>query len=166
MKTGSLALAALAVLSFAISSGCNQSNAAPPPGSQPGAGAESTPVGRGPRAEGDAWVAEMKAGGPYKATEQGTVEITVAPKAGYHINAQYPYKFKGLDPAPDGITYPKPIMKREDGTFDDKKGTFKFPFVAAKAGKAKVIGTLHLSVCSDANCVMEKQELEVEVDVK
>ncbi len=40
------------------------------------------------------------------------------------------------------------------------------PFVAAKAGKATISGTLLLSVCSDANCIMDKVPLELTVDVK
>lgn len=166
MKNGTLCLAALSGLTFAISFGCAQSDAAPPPSRE--AVAESTPAGiaKGPRVDAENYTAEIKASGTYKAGQEGTVEITIVPKGVYKINNQYPYKFKTPDPAPEGVTYPKKILKREDGSFDDKKGSFKLPFVAAKPGKAKVLGTLYLSVCSDANCLMEKQELEVEVDVK
>jgi hypothetical protein len=38
--------------------------------------------------------------------------------------------------------------------------------VAAKPGKYAIAGTLFLSVCSDANCIMDKVPLEVSVDVK
>jgi hypothetical protein len=57
-------------------------------------------------------------------------------------------------------------MRREDGDVSDKGATFKVPFVAARAGKAIVAGTFSFSVCSDANCLMEKVELEVEVEAK
>jgi hypothetical protein len=163
MKNGTLCLAAMSALTFAISFGCSQSDAAPPPRA---AGPESTEVAKGPKVDAENYPAEMRTSGAYKAGTEGTVEITIVPKGTYHINNQYPYKFKAADPAPEGVTFPKKILKREDGTFDDKKGSFKLPFVVAKPGKAKIVGTLHLSVCSDANCVMEKQELEVEVDVK
>ncbi len=123
-------------------------------------------VAGNPHVETDTYVAEIKAAGAYKAGEQGVVEVTLAPKGAYHINGEYPYKFKAADPAPDGVTYPRPILARADGTFDTTKGTFKFPFVASKPGKVTVGGTLHLSVCSDANCVMDKAQLEVQLDVK
>ena len=64
------------------------------------------------------------------------------------------------------MTFPKPILQRADGSFEEKKGYFKVPFTAAKAGKVTLGGTLYLSVCSDANCIMDKVPLEVAVDVK
>jgi hypothetical protein len=156
-------LAALSGLSFALASGCGRSEAA----TQRASGETSaTAPGKGPRVDAEAYTVEMKTTGPYAAGKEGTVEVTIVPKDKYHINAQYPYKFKLVDPAPEGVAFPKPILKREDGTFEEKKGTFKVPFVASKAGKAKLSGTLSMSVCSDANCLMEKVDLEVDVDVK
>ncbi len=38
--------------------------------------------------------------------------------------------------------------------------------MAAKSGKVTIAGTLSLSVCSDANCIMDKVPLELAVDVK
>ena len=86
-------------------------------------------------------------------------------KNGHHTNAQYPYKFK-LDAAPEGVTFPKPILQRADGTFDETKGHFKVPFTAAKPGKVTISGTLYLSVCSDAHCIIEKEPLQLPVDVQ
>ncbi len=118
------------------------------------------------RADTETYTAEIKPAGDYKAGAEGAVEVTLAPKGGYHTNAQYPYKFKLSDPAPEGVSFPKPIVQRADGVFEEKKGGFKVPFVAAKPGKYAIAGTLFLSVCSDANCIMDKVPLEVSVDVK
>lgn len=152
---------ALGATAFALASGCGRSEAAP----SRGASAE-TNIAAGARSETDNYIAEIKATGAYKAGAEGTVEVTLVPKGGYHTNAQYPYKFKLADPAPEGLKFPKPILQRADGTFEEKKGSFKVPFVAAKAGKATISGTFSLSVCSDANCIMDKVPLEVAVDVK
>jgi hypothetical protein len=122
-------------------------------------------VAGSPRAETDTYIAEMKAGGTYAAGQEGTVDITLTPKGAYHISAEYPYKFKAGDP-PDGVTYPKTALSRADFDASDGKGHFKFPFVPARAGRVTVGGTFSLSVCSDANCVMDKVSLEVPVDVK
>lgn len=146
----------------ALASGCNQSEAATPrPSAEP-----ASALAKGPKVDTDTHTIEMKATGKYKAGQEGTVEVTLVPKAPYHINDKYPIKFKVTDPAPAGIKYPKAILKREDGTVDDKKARFLVPFVADKAGKANVSGVLYMSVCSDANCIMDKQELEVAVDVE
>jgi hypothetical protein len=119
----------------------------------------------GSRAEGANYTAEMVATGGYKAGAEGTVQVTVVAKGDYHINPQYPYKFKANAPGA-GLTYPKPLLQRADGKFEETRGTFQVPFVAAKAGKATVGGTLNLSVCSAANCVVDKVPLDVSVDVK
>jgi hypothetical protein len=154
-------LLALSGLSFVIASGCSRSEAAPSRDSSPEAAAPA----KGPKVDAEAYTVEMKATGTYKAGQEGLVELTIVPKGEYHINGQYPFKLKMKDPAPEGLTFPKPILKKEDGTFDDKKGAFKVPFVSAKAGKAMVSGTLSLSVCSSAHCLMQKEELELEVGV-
>lgn len=160
--SGAFSLAALSALAFAISLGCGKSEAA----QNRGATTESAAVAAGPKAETETYVAEMKASGAYAAGKEGVVEIALSTKGDYHINKQYPYKFKAADPAPEGVSFPKPVLTRDAGTFEEKKGSFKLPFVAAKAGKTTVKGTLYMSVCSDANCVMDKVELSLDVDVK
>jgi len=122
-------------------------------------------VAGSPRAETDTYIAEMKPAGSYAAGQQGTVDITLTPKGGYHISDVYPYKFRAGNP-PDGVTYPKTTLSRADFDTSDGKGHFKFPFVAAHAGRFTVGGTFSLSVCSDANCLTDKAGLEVPVDVK
>ncbi len=114
----------------------------------------------------DSYTVELKAPGPYKKGVEGTVELVLTSKNGHHVNQDYPAKFKLAEPAPDGVTFPKKVLKKEDGKFEEHVATLKIPFVAANAGKAKIAGTFSFSVCSDKNCFMEKAELEVEADVK
>lgn len=147
---------------FAAASGCSKSEAATSRKST----VESTGVAAGAKAETETYVAEIRPSGSYKAGSEGTVEVVLKVKGVYHTNDQYPYKFKVVDPAPAGLSYPKPMLQRADGKFEKTSGTFKVPFVAAKAGKYKVGGKLSLSVCSEANCIMDKVDLEVDVDVK
>ena len=111
------------------------------------------------------YTAEIAGSGSYKAGAEGTVTVTVTAKGEYHINPQYPYKFK-TNAASDGLAYPKPTLQRGDGKFEETRGSFQVPFVAAKAGKVSVGGTFHLSVCSAANCVVDKVPLEIVVEVK
>ena len=161
-RPGVLGLTAAAGLAVAVSLGCGKSEAAPPRGAT-----TSTPSAvAGARAETDNYIVEIKAAGAYTAGKEGVVDVTLATKGSYHTNAQYPYKFKVADPAAEGVTYPKPQLVRADGSFEETRGSFKLPFVAAKAGKVKVGGKFFLSVCSEANCIMDKVDLEVDVDVK
>lgn len=118
---------------------------------------------RGSKAEADAYVAELVVG-EAKAGAKATYKVTLKPKAGFHINAQFPMRFK--TDTSDDVTYTKAILKREDGEFTETEGSFTLEFVASKTGRHSVGGTLSLSVCNDANCLMEKVALSGDVDVK
>ncbi|WP_437594012.1 hypothetical protein [Sorangium sp. So ce1000] len=155
-----IALAGLPVLG----SGCNQSEAATARGATEAPPA--SPQGGKSKVEDAVYTLEMKPTGTYKAGQEGLVEVSLLSKGDYHVNDQYPIKFKVTEAAAEGVSYPKPLLKREDGVFDEKKGLLKVPFVAAKKGKTKVAGVLSFSICSAANCLMQKQELEAVVDVQ
>jgi hypothetical protein len=118
------------------------------------------------RSETEAYVAEIKPTGAYAVGKEGLVDIVITTKEPFHINDAYPYKFRTPDPAPENVTYPKPLLTRADGKFETKTGSFRLPFIVSKAGKHKIGGTLSLSVCSPSSCLMEKVELELEVEAK
>jgi hypothetical protein len=78
-----------------------------------------------------------------RSSRYATNSVFVAAFGAAALNPQYPYKFKAIAPASEGIT-----------------------FVAAKAGKQAVGGVLHLSVCTAANCVVDKVPRDVTIEVK
>jgi hypothetical protein len=161
MKTG-LGAILLAVAALA-GSGCSKVSQASTEGDKAQAQPASAP-GR-PSLDNANYRAEMKADGPCKKDSTCTAEVLVEAKGEYHINDKYPYRFKLEDPPPQGIKYPKPVVGKEDGTMDERKVVLKVPFVSETSGAKKVSGTLSLSVCSAANCLMDKQPLEVTVKV-
>lgn len=129
--------------------------------------AAAVQITAGSRADTDTYTVELKAAGEAQVDKEAAVELTLVPKGVYHINDKYPVKFKIADPPPEaGVKLTKLLFKREDGTFSEKVGSFKVPFVASRAGKATIAGTFSFSVCSDANCMMDKVELSLDVDVK
>jgi hypothetical protein len=158
---GTLSLLALSGIAFAVASGQGQSIAA----TAPGGTTEATVSAGRAKVDSEQYTVEMKASGAYKAGQEGTVEIAITPKGDYHINDKYPLKFKAAEPPDASVKYAKSVLKREDGTFEAKKGSLKVPFTAQRSGKAKISGVLSFSVCSDANCIMDKIELETEVAV-
>jgi hypothetical protein len=97
--------------------------------------------------------------------ETCSVEVFLETKGEYHINDKYPYKFKVDEPAPPGLKFPKPVVGKDEATVEEKKLSLKVPFVAESAGDKRVAGVFSLSVCSAANCLMDKQPLEVTVKV-
>ncbi len=143
----------------------------------PPAQAASAPVGpaapahapvAGPgksRVTADAFTVEMKAASAYAAGQEGVVEVVLAAKGDFKINAQFPTKLKMGEP-PEGVTYRKPVLKKDDGTFTEKEGSFKAPFVAQKPGQYTVGATVSLSVCNEKKCLMEKVAVDVAVTVK
>jgi hypothetical protein len=101
-----------------------------------------------------------------KRGETCAVEVSLETKGEYHINDKYPYKFKVDEPAAPGVKFPKPVVGKEDGIVEEKKLLLKVPFVAESGGDKRVAGVFSLSVCSAANCLMDKQPLEVTVKVE
>jgi hypothetical protein len=110
--------------------------------------------------------AEIRSAGACRKDTPCAAEVLVEAKGEYHINDKYPYRFKLEDPPPPGIKYPKAVVGKEDGTMDERKVLLKVPFVSEGSGPRKVAGTLSLSVCSAANCLMDKQPLELTVKVE
>jgi hypothetical protein len=163
--SGTLSVLAAAI---ALTLACDQSQAAaaegsaPAPPATPGDGARG--AAEGPKVDEQNFTAEMKASGAFEAGKKGTVDVVLEPKGAYKINDKYPTKLSLKET--EGLTFEKVVLRREDGEFTDKKGTFRVSFTPAAKGKAKVAGKLSMSVCSDANCIMEKVDLALEVDVK
>lgn len=122
------------------------------------------------------WSASIKPVGSYKVGDN-FFEVVLTTSGDFHVNDDYPTKFK-TGTAAAGVTYPSTTLNRKDNkdafTTDACKADkdhactihVKVPFKAAKAGKVAVGGTLNIGVCSPANCLVEKIELELDVDVK
>ena len=157
---GTLCLAALSGLAFIVASGCSKSEAAPAPGKEAPAQVAASIYDK------EFYKVDMKLNGACSAGKECKVDISLESKKEFHINDKYPIKFKASDTPPEGLTFTKAVVKKEDGKFETSKGSLPVAFTIAKAGKAKVAGTFSFSVCSDANCVMEKLDLELEVEAK
>jgi hypothetical protein len=114
--------------------------------------------------EAESYLVEISAGSPARAGIAGSVRVSLTAKAGFHINDQYPYRFRASPPA-DGVSYPKPVLERADGQYEEKTAVFQLPFVASHAGQFSVGGVLNLSVCSPTSCVVQKAPLSVTVSV-
>ncbi len=129
----------------------------------------------GPSADTSSYKVEVKAVGSYKKGSEGTFEVVLATKADYHVNDEYPAKFK-LAEKPTDVKYPKEKLERlKDGDAwsvekcssgkDNCTIKVKVPFTPNASGTVKVGGTLHVGVCNAATCLIEKQTLELSVTV-
>jgi hypothetical protein len=146
---------------LAIGQGCSRTkDAADAPNTRVGTGA----VQAGAVIDNTNYRAELVLSGGCEHTKPCVLNAIIVAKGDYHINDNYPYRFTAHNPPLAGLTYPKPVVGREGGEFDARRAVLKVPFSAA-AGERTVGGTLSLSVCSAANCLMDKPVLELPVRV-
>jgi hypothetical protein len=138
----------------------------PPAAARASSGSDSPPpVAASSKLETETYAVEITSSGPYKSGATGTVKVLLTAKTGFHINGQYPYRFKAKVPT-EGVTYPKPVLERADGKFEETTAVFVLPFVAGHPGKFDVGGVFHMSVCSPASCIVQKAPLEISIDVQ
>src|SRR4051794_13190579 len=83
-----------------------------------------------PLAEGANYAIAIVVKAPCHQGQACSADVTIEAKGDYHINDKYPYKFKAQDPPTAGLKYPKPVLGKEDGQFEEKKGVLKVPFIA------------------------------------
>jgi hypothetical protein len=117
------------------------------------------------KVETDTYTIEMGSREPYRAGATSYVTVTLITKGAFHINPQYPYRFKTATPSAR-ISYPHPVLERADGQFQERSAVFQVPFVASTAGQAEIGGTFNLSVCSPDACIIKKAPLALLVNVK
>jgi hypothetical protein len=102
-----------------------------------------------------------------------TIEVAVAARGGFHVNAEYPTSFT-VAPAAPGVRYPR---ARLDGSSVDRLACEKVPaetcglklvvpYFVEKPGAYNVGGTVRFSVCDEERCLIEKVELSRRVTAR
>jgi hypothetical protein len=102
--------------------------------------------------------------GAYAAGKEGAIEVVLDAKPPFHVNQQYPYKFKAKD-AP-GVKFAQPVVGKDQAKLETQRMTMRVPFTPDAAGQRTVSGQFLFSVCTDETCLMEKRDLSLVVDVK
>ncbi len=136
----------------------------PPSAGSPPRGAEGRATEtRGTMVEQEAFRAWLQSSGEAKAGETAPLEAVVVAKGSYHINAEYPHKFKLGEP-PQGLSYPQSVVRGMKTT--PERGVLAIPVKAESAGTSEVTGKLSFSVCTEERCLVEKQDLSLALIVK
>ena len=160
-------LAILAALLAGSVLSCSKPSSGPAP-----APASSTPAA--PTVDTDSFHAELKAPGPFKKGEPATFVVRVQAKAPFHINDEYPAKFKPGD-AP-GAKYAEARLERQkqadafatepcSGGTDACVLNITVKFTPETSGTVRLGGTVDVSVCNKDQCLIDKKPLEVSVSV-
>lgn len=101
-----------------------------------------------------------------------SVSLTLVATGDFHVNDEYPYRFKA-DPA-KGLTFlgtdegGKNVFSKGAGDWkkvDPKSGAMTVKFTPEAPGPQAVAGVLKLSVCSGATCQLEQSRVSVMVSV-
>jgi hypothetical protein len=106
----------------------------------------------------------VRPSGSYASGQEGKVEIVLDAKPPFHVNHQYPYKFKAK--AGPGVKFPQPVVGKDQAKLEQQRVTMLVGFVPESGGKQSVAGQFAFSVCTDETCLMEKRDLSLVVDVK
>lgn len=136
---------------------------AAPVGATPGAPA-AAPQAASSRVSESQFDVAIAPTGTYQAGKEGTVEIVLEAKKPFHVNDQYPIKFK-VKEGP-GVKYAAAVVDKDKAKLEAMKATMPVAFVPEAAGQHTVAGQLMFSVCTEENCLMEKRDLSLVVDVK
>jgi hypothetical protein len=102
--------------------------------------------------------------GDYSAGKEGEADIVLSAKAPFHVNQQYPYKFK-LKESP-GLSFANMVVSKEAVKLEPARATLPVAFTPAAAGKHTVSGQLSFSVCTADQCMIEKRDLALEIEAK
>jgi hypothetical protein len=102
-----------------------------------------------------------------------TVTFKLVATGNFHVNDEYPYRFKAADVA--GVAFAgtdtagKNVFSKPAGDWrkvDEKGGAMTVRFTAADKGSKTIGGTFKLSVCSAATCLLEQREVSAVVAAK
>jgi hypothetical protein len=105
----------------------------------------------------------LRAVGSAAAGKPASAQVVLIPKAGYHTNDKYPYKFKTATNA--GVSYRTSVFTKEDVTLEEHRATMKLDFTPDSAGEKTLSGQFAFSVCSAEKCLVEKRDLTLSVAV-
>jgi hypothetical protein len=99
------------------------------------------------------------------AGREGTVKVTVVPKAPWHMNLDFPTSL--AIGAPDGVTLAKQEMKKADADkLDENSAEYSVKFTPAAAGDKSFTGKFKFAVCQDEACSPVTEEVAFKVAVK
>jgi hypothetical protein len=155
---------ALSVCALAIVAGCKQA-----PGEAPSAVASevtlnaAAPNPVSPSVEEAAYSVSLATQGELKVGQAARAELVLRPKPPFHTNGEYPYKFK-LDPNAD-LGLATETVTKEGANVTAELAVFPVVFTPKAAGNHTLSGLFAFSVCKDDQCLVERKQLALAVQV-
>jgi hypothetical protein len=171
VKNVGLVAAGLVVLG-AVAAGCGKDSRAASQGVD-SASAPAQNANCGHSACGSNFFLDTAPGGDCAAGAPCSLSIKLVATGDFHINEDYPYKFKADDTpgveflgadAAGKNTFSKAASDWKKK--DEKTGTMTVAFRSTDKGQRTVGGTFKLSVCSAQTCQLEQQQVQATVAVR
>lgn len=167
-RNSTFSVATMALLAAAAATGCDKGSTAPT--TPAGAAAPAPPQGEAPME-----AAGGEAGKQYrvvvepvalKAGEKKAVVLRIEPGKGLKFNDEFPTKFKVA--AQPFARSERETLTLKDGDIkvENKVGVVTVPVVATAAGRGNLALTGRFSVCSDEQCYVLSETLQVAVTVQ
>ncbi|MBI2390821.1 MAG: hypothetical protein HYV09_14620 [Deltaproteobacteria bacterium] len=164
-------LIAAAVL-LVIAVGCQRASTDAAPAPAPAASGSSSAAA--PSFETATYKLEIEPIGAYKKGEAATFRVVLRTKGEFHVNEEYPTKFKASDtPAvrfaaaqlgradhPEAFKAVPCASGKDNCTLELTVG-----FTPQESGKVRLGGEMSIGVCNKDNCIFDKKTLEREVPV-
>jgi len=167
---GGMALAAATVL--AIATGCSRDSEAATAKTDDKAAAAPV-VAAGNHVDGPNFKLDATPEGDCKAGATCAVVLRLEAAGDYHINKEYPYKFKAENAA--NLEFQgtdaagKNVFSKTAGDFKiegEKIGTLRVKFKPTAKGNVIITGKYKMSVCSAQDCKLESPDIQATIAVK
>ena len=95
---------------------------------------------------------------------KGAASVTIASKAGWHLNAEAPITLSLTAPA--GVTLTKTKLQRADlAASTEASARFDVPFDASEAGAKVIAAEARFVLCQEQACKPVKETLSLNIDV-
>jgi hypothetical protein len=95
---------------------------------------------------------------------KGAASVTIATKAGWHLNAEAPITLSLTAPA--GVTLTKLKLERGDlAQSTQASARFDVPFVSSEAGAKVIAAEARFVLCQEQACKPVKETLSLNIDV-
>jgi hypothetical protein len=170
MKTPNVPLFAF-LLAGSLVFSCKRDPAPADPPTPPPATLTSPACGHA--ACGDGYFVDAVPASSCAAGEVCALSLVLVATGDYHINDEYPYKFKGDDQP--GLEFQgksadgRGVFTKAAGDWtkaDEKTGRMAVAFTSRAAAEKRVAGVFKLSVCSAQNCRLEQPRVDARVAVR
>lgn len=100
---------------------------------------------------------------PAQRNQPTELTIALAAKAPYHVNQEYPHRFKVL--VTHGLTTSSTVIQRDAEKVTPDRLELLIPISVGQDAPFSLEGEMSFSLCTDEKCLMEKRRLSTTLEV-